>query len=917
MAELIGRLEAQHALRVRLKACRDGRRGVVLVSGETGVGKSRLLQEERGYAERLGLHVLAGRAEELRSARPFVVVRSALEASLRAEQDPTLRRLAADVDQQLRVPLAARSSTVTRSVTRLVGAWARRTPVVLVVDDLQAADRDTCDLLGQLLRQLAQHPLLVMASLRDPLPPHVDALVRTWERQLGPDVSRVHLGPLDRHDALVLARSLQPVDVDAVRLEEVVARSRGNPLLLEEAAAAMQAEQPLTGDGDGDATAELVLRRLHRLHPDAVAVAAVVALLERPRPSLLPLLARCTGLDEAAVTTALDVLTGAGTVELDGGVYRFALPVVRRLLVDDLGPARRWQLHQQVGAHLLDRRQSGEQVDLAELAPHLAASSSPGDETAVEVLLAVAGRYADHAPQSAADWYGDALALMLDSDPRRTRVLADRARVLFLAARLEEAVLDGQAALARQAELDGTARTGTIVTAALLSLGRITEAVELAERLLADSAEPLLRVRVQLAAGLDFLNRFAESKDHLDAVLAATTDPTTTALTHGVRAQLALSSGTIPDLLAALDAAYAVPGLPEGARLSALTNDATHSVLACELDRAAAALSQARALADSLGAVAFDADLALTELMLQWRTGQWEGLDERISRCVTELAGKGQGINLAMLAAMRLELLTAQGDLGAAAAVDATLGSPDAVGYSFVAWAQSGYRLGRGDASAALALLRTAWEHDAARGRVSSAPLLLCRLVEGSLALGLEAEALGHARTIDELVEAQGMRRARTFALRARGLVDADVDVLREAAACADLDGMPVEGALARFAAGRLSGDAERDLLPALHAFAEAGAEAWRRQVAAAVRAQGVAVPRARRTRRGSLLTDAELRLARLVQDGLSNKQIASALALSPKTIEVYLSRVFAKTGVRSRVELAVALSEGRLALQE
>jgi DNA-binding NarL/FixJ family response regulator len=919
---MVGRLEAQQLLRSRLKACRDGRRGVVLVHGDTGIGKSTLLQQERTYAELLGMHVLAGRADEQRAGRPFVALRSALDASLRAEQDPTLRRLAADVDQQLRfapqhLTASAGPSTVSRSVTRLLVAWARRAPLVLMIDDLQAADRDTCDLLGQLLRQLAQQSLLVVASLRGPLPSHVDALVHTWERQLGSDVAHVELPALDRHDAMVLARTLHLGAAEPGGLEALVTAAAGNPLHIEEAVAALQAEQTWSGTDsapDQDATAALVLRRVHRLHDSAVGVAAVIALLERPRPSRLRLVARCSGHDESTVAAVLDTLLAAEVLRLESGAYQFALPVVRRVLVDSLGPSRQWQLHREIGAHLLERRAAGEPVDLVELAPHLAASATPGDRTAAEVLLEVASRYTHHAPQAAADWYRQALAVIPKDDETRNRVLADRARVLYLAGRLQEAVVDGQDALEGQQQPEVQARTGTIVTAAMLSLGRITDAVELAERLLTGADSPLLRVHVQLAAGLNYLNRFAESQHVLDGVLAAAPDPTTAALAHGVQAQLALSTGDTRALHRALDAAYAVPGLAVGARLSALTNDATHSVLACELERAAAALSQARALADSLGAVAFDADLELTELMLQWRRGRWEGLDGRIARCVAELEGRGQGINLAMLGAMRLELLTAAGELGDAAVVDSRLGGREAVGYSFVAWSQAGYLLARGNLPGALELLRAAWAHDTECGRMSSAPLLLTRLAEVCAAVGLGDEATSYADALGRLVDDTAMTKCRTFALRARGVVAGDVGLLRRAAEAAEDEGMPVEAATALLAAGRLSADAERDLLPALHGFAGVGAEAWRRQAAALLRANGVAVPRAARiARRGSLLTDAELRLARLVQDGLSNKQIAKTLTLSPKTIEVYLSRVFVKTGVRSRVELAVALSEGRL----
>ncbi|MGQ0805744.1 MAG: helix-turn-helix domain-containing protein [Actinomycetota bacterium] len=78
------------------------------------------------------------------------------------------------------------------------------------------------------------------------------------------------------------------------------------------------------------------------------------------------------------------------------------------------------------------------------------------------------------------------------------------------------------------------------------------------------------------------------------------------------------------------------------------------------------------------------------------------------------------------------------------------------------------------------------------------------------------------------------------------------------------------------------------------------------------MRAAGVPTPR-RRRKGSSELTDTEIMLSKLVHDGLTNREIAKVLIVSPKTVEVYLSRLFAKIGVESRVELAVAVSEGRI----
>jgi DNA-binding NarL/FixJ family response regulator len=100
----------------------------------------------------------------------------------------------------------------------------------------------------------------------------------------------------------------------------------------------------------------------------------------------------------------------------------------------------------------------------------------------------------------------------------------------------------------------------------------------------------------------------------------------------------------------------------------------------------------------------------------------------------------------------------------------------------------------------------------------------------------------------------------------------------------------------------------------AYHAFDELAAGPWRRRTAAALRSRGLRVPRPAH-RAGAALTDAEERLVRLVADGLTNRQIAAAMHYSEKTVEVYLSRLYAKTGCSSRVKLVQALASGALAM--
>jgi DNA-binding CsgD family transcriptional regulator len=91
------------------------------------------------------------------------------------------------------------------------------------------------------------------------------------------------------------------------------------------------------------------------------------------------------------------------------------------------------------------------------------------------------------------------------------------------------------------------------------------------------------------------------------------------------------------------------------------------------------------------------------------------------------------------------------------------------------------------------------------------------------------------------------------------------------------------------------------------------GAERWRRRAAAELRARGIPVPRLAR-RDPAALTDTEVRLARYVADGLTNREIAAAMSLSAGTVATYLTRVFAKTGTANRRQLGQAVRRGVLA---
>src|SRR4029078_12709831 len=130
-----------------------------------------------------------------------------------------------------------------------------------------------------------------------------------------------------------------------------------------------------------------------------------------------------------------------------------------------------------------------------------------------------------------------------------------------------------------------------------------------------------------------------------------------------------------------------------------------------------------------------------------------------------------------------------------------------------------------------------------------------------------------------------------------------------ESATIASGEGLVYEAALARLVVGTIDLAETECLLAAHDTFGVLGAEGDRRRAAALLRDRGAKVPRRRRSSPGQL-TRAEAQIARLVQSGMRNSEIARTASYSERTVEVYLSRIYAKLGVSSRLQLARLLDE-------
>ena len=151
-------------------------------------------------------------------------------------------------------------------------------------------------------------------------------------------------------------------------------------------------------------------------------------------------------------------------------------------------------------------------------------------------------------------------------------------------------------------------------------------------------------------------------------------------------------------------------------------------------------------------------------------------------------------------------------------------------------------------------------------------------------------------------------------ALRVRAAVHGDADAAAEVVTLTEREGWTVEHARALLQLGELDVGPGPNLTQAYRMFDSFGAAPLRRRAAAALRSRGLTVPR-RSAGTSAELNETEVQLVRLVQQGLSNREIATAMSYSVKTIEVYLSRVYARTGFSSRLDLIRAIEVGSVVL--
>ncbi|MDX6471273.1 MAG: hypothetical protein QOK22_89 [Gaiellaceae bacterium] len=377
----VGRVQELDRLTAAYDRAVEGETSIVLMVGEAGVGKTRVVDEGTARAAARGARVLVGRCVELGGeGLPFVPIVDALRQLVRAtppdELDRVLgiarrdlARLLPELDPDAVETWSADPGSVSRLFELFLGVVARLAavqPLMLVVEDVHWADRSTIDLLAFLLRTLRTERVLLVVTYRDEDVARHHPLRRlSGEAERLRNVERIALSRFLRGEVVQQLRGILGEPPSAELVDDVLRRSEGNAFFVEELVAARSE----TGATLSPALRDVLLGRIESLEPPTQVVlrAASVA---GPRVGHR-LLGAVTDVDPTTLSTALrDAVDHQVLVADERGDYVFRHTLVRDAVYDDILPGERVQLHTMYAEEL--ERDPGAADDDAALATMLA-----------------------------------------------------------------------------------------------------------------------------------------------------------------------------------------------------------------------------------------------------------------------------------------------------------------------------------------------------------------------------------------------------------------------------------------------------------------------------------------------------------------------------------------------------------------
>lgn len=896
--EVIGRDEELAAVAAVLEQATTGAAACV-IEGEIGVGKTTLWTAALDAATERGYGVLSTRPAQAETSFAFAAVgdllRERLETVLPALPPP--QRLALETALLIAEGTGApEPHTVSVAVLAAILVLAAERPLVVAVDDVQWLDSPSRAVLEFVARRLRGHPVVLVLAERTERERHPTP-------ELAVPVERIRLGPLSAGALYQLINDRRGAALPRPVLVRLHETSGGNPFYALELARALIAaggepapDEPLPVPPN---LREIVGQRLAALSSRTREALLAAAASARPTRALLP-------------PYALDEALDADVLALHGEDVRFTHPLLASVLYADAASSERRAVH---------RRLVELVTDPEEAARHLAlATSEPDESVAAQLEAAAVHARARGAPSAAADLMERAVAMT----PATTAT--ERLRRMIEAAGFHLAAGSDRADAVIESVLPMTKGDARAHVLRLLGLHRrerdpfgaedslLREALEHVE-------DPLLEAQIRVAL--------------INPLYHATPDLMEDARTQAERALQIAEQEDDPGLLAAALAASAhldfvllrKAQLAELERAAELEQRLAPSKMLARLTLArvrifVGQLDEARAALRELHEYARDSGLRWEFASLSFlvdaetRAGNLTRAKELADEFVAIVGPTNRKLAEVTAALSRGLVLAWIGDVeGARRDADQAIGIADYLGFGArVAdsrWVRGFIELSCGDPRAAYEYFAPAVERVFSGGvQAPSRHVPLVRDAADALAeLGKPEEARRLAEWLEKDSENPW---ARAAAAHSRGSAAAALGDEEQALAwlenAVEMFGrlpLPLDlarslvalGSAQRRAARRR--DARRSLERAAAIFEECGAPLW------AERARRELARIGGRPRADTDLTASERRVAELVAEGLTNKEVAHRLFVTDRTVEGHLSRVYAKLGVRSRAELA------------
>ncbi len=510
----VGRADALEVLSSFVQALAPGAPGPVLVSGEAGIGKTRLIRELVSRLSESDTNVLSGACVDLRSGRvPFAPLAQALGGAPPRWVADALDALSGATE----LPRGRMFNLLRETVDRLT--QPRRT--VLVVEDLHWAEEATLDALMFLIATANRGTWAVVGTYRGEEVSDSPALAAMLERVASHrPARRVALNRLSVSEVEELVHALTGRPAGPLKAREIAGRSDGIPLLVEELVAAEDSGRV----GVPPHLRELYLSRLDALSAPAAAIVRAAAVAGSG--VLGDTVVAASGVPQEGVTAAVEEAVAAGCLVTDGGEYGFRHELLREAVYESLVPSRRRVLHEAL-ARTLAEAASG---NAATVARHWLERGHPSEAAACSITAAEEAERL-HAP-GAAHTHLERILELWDELPAserrraggRGQVLARAAESAFQASAFERARKLASAAVIEAAD-DPRAVPGRLERPARFQFvaGKSEEAEAIYKQALAAMTDDTpVDTRVQVIAGLVWrLGATGRSEDARPLVEAA------------------------------------------------------------------------------------------------------------------------------------------------------------------------------------------------------------------------------------------------------------------------------------------------------------------------------------------------------------------------------------------------------------